>query len=255
MNDATGSLVRGVSIWLIAALACLALAWPACAATATLDARALSIPGFPGTGRVRGAGFEAEIEVTIKGTEYGGFPSPLTELNVYAPTGVRIDPTGFATCAPAVLADLGASACPKSSHAGPQGVGEGVVSFGGERVPEEVTITPFFAPGGLTFYVVGRTPSSFEYLEPGHWIGASAPFGDELLVEVPLVETDPGGDDASVTSFKVTVGTARREGVKTVSYLTQPRRCPIGGFPVKVELTFLSGETVPVSDRVPCPAR
>jgi hypothetical protein len=38
------------------------------------------------------------------------------------------------------------SACPKDSHAGPEGIGEGVVSFGDERVPAQVTIAAFFAP-------------------------------------------------------------------------------------------------------------
>lgn len=238
---------------LVLALVSLTLACPAVAATATLKARAIPIAGFPGTGDRLGAGFDAELEVTIAGTEYAGSPSPLTGLNVYAPLGVKVNPAGFATCALAVLKVTGPGACPKSSHAGPQGVGEGVVSFGDERVPEQVTITAFFAPGGLTFYVVGSTPSSFEFLEPGRWTTASAPFGPELLVEVPLIETVPGGYDASVTSFKVKVGAARREGKKTLSYLTQPSRCPPGGFPVKLELKLLSGQTVPASAVVACP--
>ena len=253
MIESNGRAVRAGRICLLFALTSLTLACPALAATATLNARALPIPGFPGTGNYLGAGFEAELEVTIAGTEYAGSPSPLTGLDVYAPAGVKVDPANFADCAPSVLEAGGAGACPKGSHAGPQGVGEGVVSFGDERVPEQVAITAFFAPAGLTFYVVGSTPSSFEYLEPGHWTQASAPFGPELLVEVPLIETDPGGYDASVTSFKVKVGTARRQGKKTLSYLTSPSRCPRGGFPVKLELKFLSGQTVAVSDAVPCP--
>ncbi len=253
MLDSNNRAVRTGYLLLLLALMSLTRAAPALAATATLHARAIPIAGFPGTGDRLGAGFEAELEVTIGGSEYAGSPSPLTGLDVYAPVGVKIDPAGFAACAPAVLEARGPGACPKGARAGPQGVGEGVVSFGDERVPEQVAITAFFAPAGLTFYVVGSTPSSFEYLEPGRWSTASAPFGHELLVEVPLIETDPGGYDASVTSFKVKVGAARRQGNKTLSYLTQPSRCPRGGFPVKLELKFLSGQTVPVSDTVPCP--
>lgn len=253
MIESNARALRVARICLLLALTSLTLACPALAATATLNARAIPIPGFPGTGNYLDAGFEAELEVTIAGTEYAGSPSPLTGLDVYAPAGVKVNPDDFAACAPSVLEAGGAGACPRGSRAGPQGVGQGVVSFGDERVPEQVSVTAFFAPAGLTFYVVGSTPSSFEYLEPGRWTTASAPFGPELLVEVPLIETDPGGYDASVTSFKVKVGTARRQGTKTLSYLTSPSRCPRGGFPVKLELKFLSGQTVSVSDTVPCP--
>ncbi len=77
----------------------------------------------------------------------------------------------------------------------------------------------FFAPGGgLTFLVEGTTPSYFQVLEKAHWIDASPPYGQEVLVEVPLVETDPGGNDASVTSFTVKVGAALQARQKTVSY-------------------------------------
>ena len=117
-----------------------------------------------------------------------------------------------------------------------------------------MSIKEFFAPaGGLTFYVKGSTPASFEVLEPSHWITASAPFGAELIVTVPLIETVPEARDASVTSFKVKVGAAYRKGGRTISYLTQPKRCPKGGFPVKMELKFLSGETATAEDSVQCP--
>jgi hypothetical protein len=238
-------------------LVSLALAASASAApTVTLKASAIPISGFPGTGDILGAGTEVQTKVTISGTEYGGFPSPMTGLNVYAPVGVKLNPGGFATCAPVVLEVTGASGCPKRSSAGPQGVGLGVVAFGGERVPESVSIRQFFAPGGgLTFYVEGRTPASFQVVEPAHWVPASAPFGRELIVEVPLIETVPGGDDASVLSFTVKVGAAYWRGRKMVSYITQPNKCPRGGFPARMELHFLSGATVTVGDKVPCPKR
>ncbi len=222
--------------------------------TATFKVRAIPIPGFPGTGDILGAGTEVEVVVTISGTEYGGFPSPLTGIDIYAPKGVRVTPTGFPTCASSVLEASGAAGCPKRSSAGPPGVGYGVVSFGGDAVPEKVSIQGFFAPGGgLTFYVEGRTPASFQFLENARWVTAGAPFGPELMVEVPLVETAPGANDASVTSFKVKVGAAYRRGRKTVSYIAQPKVCPRGGFPVKLELKFLSGETVTVGYAAPCP--
>lgn len=222
----------------------------------TLKVTPIPIPGFPGTGDILGAGAEVEAQVTISGTEYGGFPSPLTEITFYAPTGVKVASTGFATCALGVLEAGGAAACPKRSSAGPLGEGFGVVSFGGERVPEKVSIQEFFIPaGGLAFYVEGHTPASFQIIEKGYWTTASAPFGPKLIAEVPLIETVPGANDASVLSFKVKVGAAYKKGKKTVSYITLSKKCPKGGALVKAELKFLSGETIPVNYTAPCPKR
>jgi hypothetical protein len=241
-------------LWQLVLILALTCTSPASAApSVTLHGRAIAIPGFVGTGNILGAGAEVELRVTIAGIEYGGYPSPLVGINVFAPRGVKVNPTGFPTCATATLEMSGPAGCPKMSFAGPQGVGEGVVTFGGEPVPETVAIHEFFAPGGLTFYVEGHTPALFEFIEPGHWTTAPAPYGPELIVEVPLVKTVPEGNDASITSFKVRVGAAHKEGKKTVSYLSQPKRCPPGGFPVKLELAFLSGETAVATTRVPCP--
>lgn len=75
------------------------------------------------------------------------------------------------------------------------------------------------------------------------------------MIEVPLVQTVPGADDASILSFKVKVGAAYRKAKNTVSYITLPRKCPKGGLPVKAELKFMSGETVTVAYKHPCPRR
>jgi hypothetical protein len=225
------------------------------APTATLKVIPIAIPGFTGTGDILGAGVEVEVQVTINGTEYGGFPSPLTGAIFYSPAGVEVTSKGFTNCASSVLEASGAAGCPKRSRAGPTGEGLGVVSFGSERVNEKVSIQGFFtAGGGLIFYVEGRTPTFFQVLEKASWMMAGPPFGPALAVEVPLVETVPGADDASILSFKVRVGAAYRRAGKTISYLTMPKRCPKGGFPVKSELKFLSGETVTVAYRQPCPS-
>lgn len=242
------------------AVVALAFAWLglAGAATATplvtLKVKAIPIPGFPGTGDHLGVGATVEVQATISGSEYGGYPSPLTGLNLYSPDGSKLTTAGFVTCADSVLETDGGAGCPKKSRAGPLGVGLGVVAFGGHPVPEKVTIESFFAPGGgLTFMVEGNSPAYFQVLEKAHWVNVGPPYGQEVLVEVPLVETAPGANDASVISFTVKVGAAYKQGKKVVSYFTQPKKCPRGGFPVKMEMKFLSGETATVSENVPCP--
>jgi hypothetical protein len=209
---------------------------------------------YPGTGAIAGAPFSAEFELSIHGSEYGGAPSPLTQIKVWVPAGVKLSTRGFATCMEATIKETGAEACPKKSFAGPQGEARGEVSFGSERVYETVSLQGFFAPGGgLIFFADGRTPAVIEVISKGTVSSASGPFGEVFTGEVPLVESVPGALDASVEFIKVKIGAAYKQGKKLISYLTAPKTCPKGGFPIKTETTFLSGETVPASYTYPCP--
>ncbi len=250
--------MRGISTCLaMLGLAVLSLTATAVAApTFTFKTKALPIPGFPGTGDILGAGAAIQFEGTISGTEYGGFPPPLIGVKYYAPAGAKLHPQGFATCAPSTIEKEGPGPCPKTSIAGPKGSAGGVVSFGSERVHETVSVQPFFAPGGnLEFFVDGTTPVSLEILATGHVVGSSPPFGLEVVGEVPLIETVPGALDASAEEGTIKVGAAYRQGKKTISYVTIPKKCPKGGWPVKVELSFLGGATAEASYKMPCPKK
>jgi hypothetical protein len=249
------SLRRTSTALAVLGLAVLGLSAAASAApTFTYKTTAYPIPGFPGTGDILGAGAVLQIEGKISGTEYGGFPPPLTEVKYYAPAGAELHPQGFATCAPSVIEKEGPGLCPKRSIAGPQGFGVGVVSFGDERVQEKASIQPFFAPGGnLQFFFDGKTPVSLEILTTGHVVGASPPFGLEIFGEVPLIETVPGAPDASAEEGTIRVGAAYRQGKKMISYVMVPKKCPKGGLPTRVELSFLGGATTEASYRMPCP--
>jgi hypothetical protein len=213
-------------------------------------------PTYPGTGNMLGAGAALEATLKISGTEYGGFPSPVTNVVVELPQGAKLHPQGFATCPDAILESHEVQKCPKRSSAGPTGSVLGVVSFGGTRVTEKATIQAFFASGGrLAFYTEGTSPAQLEVLALGNFSTALPPFGPKLTVPVPLVETVPGAPYASVLSITGKVGAAFKQGKKLVSYGTVPKKCPKGGFKGKVEITFLSGETVTVEPTVPCPKR
>jgi hypothetical protein len=138
----------------------------------------------------------------------------------------------------------------------------GVVAFGKEQVPEEATIESFYAPGGgLEFFTSGHSPVSLEILSSGHYISAASEgFGQELVSQVPLVETVPGAPDASVERISVKVGSAIRRHGRAIYYGTLPSSCPKQGFTVRSELTFaglggLTQTTVPVIYKAPCPRR
>ncbi len=142
--------------------------------TATLTVRGVPIPvnpsaanspTYPGTGNTLGGGTAVEGEVKISGTEYGGFPPPVTHVTFFAPAGAKLHPQGFATCPEATLESHEVSLCPKQSAASPTGSVSGVVSFGGTRVHETLTLQAFFAPNEeLAFFAEGRSPAEIEVL-------------------------------------------------------------------------------------------
>jgi hypothetical protein len=247
-------------------LATLALALPAAASatpTVTFKAQAVPIQGFRGTGNIYGAGAAVEAEYKIEGTEYGGFPPPLIHVNFYLPAGTVLHTSGFPTCAPSVLepSGQGPKACPKGSSAGPVGKVEGDVAFGSTIVPETATIESFYAPGGgLTFFTFGHEPVLLEILSKAHYIGASGLYSKELEAEVPLVETVPGAQDASVKFIKVKAGSAYKSHGKTIYYGRLPTKCPKHYLPIKTELTFaglggLTQTTVTKEYHAPCPRK
>ncbi len=253
---------RAIASAVMPALAVVCLASTASAApTVTFKARAMPIPGFRGTGNILGAGAALQVQYTIKGTEYGGFPPPLIGVNFYMPAGTRLHPRGFATCSPGALQNRGPGACPRRSRVTLSGTALGVVSFGAERVEERASIQAFFAPGGaLQFYTQGSSPVSLEFLSPSHVVGSGRPYAQKFVTSVPLIETVPGAPDASALSISLKLGAAFRRGKKVTSYGTMPKRCPRGGFPLKSELLFaglggLAPQTVTVTYKAPCPPR
>lgn len=248
-------------------LAVATLGLPAAAGAApivTLKVKAVPIPKnpssnsgptYPGTGNILGAGTALESEFKISGTEYGGFPSPLVGVKFYTPTGTKISSKGFTTCSASILESHEVQKCPKKAVAGPKGEARGVVSFGSTRVHETLTVQPFFEAGGnLAFYAEGTSPAEIELLSTGRF-GSASGSGPVVTATVPLVETVPGAPYGSVEVIKVKVGAAFMQGKKLVSYGTIPKKCPKGGFPVKAELTFFSGETVSTTAKPPCPKK
>jgi hypothetical protein len=213
-------------------------------------------PTYPGTGDILGAGAAIEAEFKISGTEYGGFPSPLTGVSVVSPPGFKLQTQGFTTCPNSILESHEVAHCPKKSFASPVGSVTGVVSFGSTRVHESLTLQSFFEEGGnLAFYAEGRSPAVIELLVKGNISPGGGAVGPTISSEVPLVETVPGAPYGVAEAIKVKVGAAFKKGKKLISYATIPKKCPKGGFPVKAELKFLIGEPVTVNVKVPCPKK
>jgi hypothetical protein len=165
-----------------------------------------------------------------------------------------------------VLKNVGPSGCSKNSAASPIGSALGEIAFGTERVPEEATLQTFFGPNKtLLVFVDGSSPASLEFVSSGSFVNSGQPpYGLELKATVPAIATVPGAALASTKSIDVKVGAAVQRGKKLISYITIPKTCPKGGFPVKSELTFggsfggerefgIPAETVVIPYKVPCP--
>ena len=244
--------------------------------TVNVQGRAVPIPGFPGTGNFYGRGADLEATFEIEGSGYGvtaqnpkGSPPPISAVNVFLPKGVRLHPSGFATCTEATLKNIGPRGCPKNSAASAIGSVLGEVTFGSERVPEEATLQAFFAPGGgLLFFTQGSSPVSVEVVSSGKYVRSSGNYSWELKTLVPAVATVPGAPFASVSRVRIKAGAAFRKHGKVIPYGTVPKKgeCPKGGFFGKTEVTFggtfggerefgIPAKTVTKVIRVPCPRR
>jgi hypothetical protein len=246
----------------LALLGCLAaLGLPAAASaapTVTLVAKAIPLKGFPHTGNILGAGAAVEFKITIKGTEStGGVPSQLTGVKTWLPAGTKLHPQGFVTCAPATLENVGPSGCPKKSQASPIGTAGVVDPIGGELVKENAELQAFFAPGGgLQFYTNAASPISAQLIAAtGHYINSAPPYGPEFVGDIKLIESVPGAPPVSTESITIKVGAAFKQGKKTIYYGRLPTKCPKGGFPVKLEFSFNSGESAKAEYKAPCPKK
>jgi hypothetical protein len=239
-------------------------------------AKAIPVPkpgggNWPGTGNCFGCGAAVEAEYEFSGSGYGATPqnpnggiAPISEVDFYLPAGAKIHPAGFGSCTETGLKNSGAAGCPKSSVASPVGHLQGEVTFGSERVPEEATLEAFTGEGGLLFFVNGKTPTVIEIVSKGHYVHASAPYGEELITYAPPVATVPGAALASTKTIHIKAGAARKSGKKIISYGTLPTKCK-GGLPVKTVVHFggsnmygdfgLPEKTAEATYKAPCPKK
>jgi hypothetical protein len=248
--------VLGLGAFVLGGLASMASAAPTVTARAAIvpipkNPRKPNGPTWPGTGDILGAPAALEIEGKISGTEYGGFPSPVKQIKIFLPKGTKVSEAGFSRCSETILHANGPAGCPLKSIASPPGEANGVVSFGGERVHERVTVQAFFNQGGgLVFSIVGTTPVSLEEFATATY--QNTPSGVVGTAEIPLIETVPGALAASDEQFKIKIGAAFKKGKKLISFGTVPKTCH-GRLTGRYEVSFYSGETVPGSVSVPCP--
>jgi hypothetical protein len=200
----------------------------------------------------------------------GGVPSPLTEMDLRYPAGLRVATSelGVENCPPATLEARGPSGCPPDSKMG-YGSAQVEVPFGAELIQETTSITTFMAPVqdeqiSVLFYAAGKTPILAQLVFPAVLAPAPAPSGGSLNADLPLVPTLPQAPDAAVVRLNSTIGPMHltyyeRVRGKTVAYtpkgIALPRSCPRGGFPFIADFSFQDGTKASATTRVACPRR
>lgn len=198
----------------------------------------------------------------------GGVPSLVTRIELRYPKhlGIITSGLGIASCTHTLLETLGAKGCPSRSLIG-FGTATAEVEVGGEVIQELASTAIFMAPLAegninLQFLVNGESPLAAELIFPGLLLPASPPYGGDLAITVPLLESFPEGPDVALVKLRSTIGPlgvtyyAHIHG-KFVPYqpsgIILPDRCPRHGFPFAITLKFADGSGTTSHALVPCP--
>ena len=206
--------------------------------TATAAPTTTFTPSF-GSGSLLGEAGSLTAELAFSGTEYGGFPEPLTSLTIHLPAGAGLSGNGFPTCSENTIRETGPGACPAGSADGPAGSFTAYVAFGNKRVLETGTVETFFAAKeGVLLSIDGHSPVALEFVATGHYEPATVPLGPAVKFSLPFVETVPGAPYVSFSELTVGLGAARSEAGHEVASLTLPGECPSGVFRMRADATF-----------------
>jgi hypothetical protein len=198
----------------------------------------------------------------------GQLPPPLTQIELRYPDklGLGLSGLGLAICTPAILEASGPDGCPPNSV---MGYGQALtgIMLGDTPITESAPITILRSPDvdghlAVLFSSEGTAPVDTRIVFPGLLLPASAPFGGEVSVGVPLVPTLPGAPDISVIWLHATLGPRKvtyseEVGGTTLAYrpkgILLPDSCPRGGFPFAARFSFVQGSLASDRTAVACP--
>jgi Bacterial Ig-like domain (group 3) len=201
-----------------------------------------------------GEGGSFSTELTFSGNEYHGQVAPLTGLTLHLPAGISLSSTGFPTCSKETIQDFGlySGHCPVGSLAG-LGSLSAVVWFP-EPEEEQAEVQAVFGPGGVLYFVVnGHSPVSLENIMEAHLVSDSPPYGQELVVQVPVMEIDPFFPAVSITSLTLNLGVTWEVAGSEASSVTLPTDCS-GSFAWGADAAFNGEASEPVGTRATaCP--
>lgn len=197
------------------------------------------------------------LTVTIDpaGGEAGDAPA-LRHFVLRLPAGLGVEIPHLRSCEPQRLQAVGARGCPAQSRLG---VGRALVQaqLGSQLLGESIALWVFLGPlRNLqpTFEILaqGYTPFDERFVFSGTVLPDNPPYGEDLVLSVPVIATLPLEASASITSMSLTIGSSRRLASEP-NTTVEPARCPAGGFPFVAELAYADGSTQNASTFTSCP--
>jgi hypothetical protein len=246
---AARALTVAAGIALCAAIVCAVL--PACASAQT--SATISPLLTPNRLRAKGA-----ITLTIRYTNEFGLPSPVRRATLRFPAGLSLDIPSLRSCSAARLRARGVGGCPAQSRIGS---GRAVVEAeaGSQRIEESIALWVFLGPLQSNFEPTvevlgeGHTPLAERVVLNGTAIADHAPYGEDLVIAVPPIQTLPLEPDASLVTLTLTVGTLTHRLAHDANTVVLPGSCPAGGFPFAAEFTYADGSTGSALAPAVCP--
>lgn len=203
-------------------------------------------------------GARGALKLTIDYAESSAdVPSPVRRAVVMLPAGLGLDVPSLRSCNAARLRAHGPNGCPAQSQIA---VGHALVEAeaGSQLIEENIAMSVFLGPlHGFqpSFEVLGQgyTPLLKSIVLDGSVMSSHAPYGEELVMDIPPIPTVTLEPDASLVSLTLTVGTSVHGPRASANTVVVPASCPAGGFPFATEFTQADGVTGSAQATAPCP--
>jgi hypothetical protein len=216
---------------------------------------------------VLGAQTTIALAIGVHGP-HGAAPSPVTSFELRLPPNMGLAATnlGQANCQAAALFAKGSEGCSANARLG-FGTASAVVPLGSESVHETASLDAVMGPAAenrveVLWYVQAGQPVFAQLVLPSVVEEGVAPYGEELAVEVPLVQAWPEGPDLALETFDSSLGQAgltyyRQVAGHSVPFhprgIRIPTVCPHGGFGFAAAMSFQDGTQSTSTYHVLCP--
>jgi hypothetical protein len=193
-------------------------------------------------------------------------PPPLSTLAILYPSqlGFTSGELGLEACSQSKLEAHGPASCPANSRMGDGSV-RAQAPFASETISETGKLQVIRGPEleghtQLLFYVENSRPLDAQLAFSSVLLAASAPY-EQIQLAVPLIPSSVEGPEIALVSLHVVLDPSglryyeTRHGRRVAYHPTGvilPHRCPRGGFPFGVQLSFVGGTRASGRAVAPC---